>query len=128
MNHSPKQQKGLGLFGLIFVFAMIGFTALVVMRCWPVYLNQMKIEKAINNAAADPEVAAAQDSSPLSHKLEHFWDVDSIDSLDYHKVRLVREDRGMVIQYKYEARTPLFYNISLLFDFQGSVPVSGGGN
>lgn len=128
MKNSPKRQRGLGLFGLIFVFAAIGFTALLIMRCWPIYLNQMKISKAIHGVAASGDAAVAQDSTGLYVALLRFWDIDSIDTLDYRKVQLVRTDRGRFISYKYEARTPLFYNISLLMDFEDSVPVKGSDN
>ena len=116
------------MFGLLFVFAVIGFVTLIVMRCWPIYLNQMKIAKAIHNVSTDAGVASAQDSSALMRPLERFWDIDSIDYLDYKKVKLVRSDRGRAIQYKYEARAPLFYNVSLVMDFEDSVPVTGVDN
>ena len=128
MNGSLKRQRGLGLFGLIFVFAVIGFVALIVMRCWPIYLNQMKIAKAIHNVASDGDAASAQDSTGLYRPLEKYWDIDSNDTLDYKKVKLIRSDRGRAISYKYEARTPLFYNISLLMEFEDTVPVTGDGN
>ncbi len=128
MKNSLKHQRGLGMFGLLFVFAVIGFVTLIVMRCWPIYLNQMKIAKAIHNVSTDAGVASAQDSSALMRPLERFWDIDSIDYLDYKKVKLVRNDRGRAISYKYEARAPLFYNISLVMDFEDTVPVTGADN
>jgi hypothetical protein len=128
MKNSPKRQRGLGLFGLIFVFAVIGFAALVVMRCWPIYLNQMKIAKAVRSVSADSDLADAQDGSVLENKLARYWNIDNIDTLDPKKVKLVRTDRGRLISYKYEARTPLFYNISLVIDFEDTVPVTGTGN
>ena len=127
MKNSQKQQRGLGMFGLLFVFAVIGFVTLLVMRCWPIYLNQMKIAKAISNVSKEAGIASAQDSSALLRPLERFWDIDSIDYLDYKKVKLVRSDRGRAIQYKYEARAPLFYNISLIMEFADTVPVTGAG-
>ena len=128
MKNSAKRQRGLGLFGLLFVFAVIGFTALIIMRCWPIYLNQMKIAKAIKNVATSGDASGAQDATALYRPLERFWDIDSIDNLDYKKVKLIRSDRGRAISYKYEARTPLFYNISLLMEFEDTVPVTGDGN
>lgn len=128
MKHSHKQQRGLGMFGLLFVFAVIGFVTLLVMRCWPIYLNQMKIAKAINNVSKDAGVASAQDSSALMRPLERYWDLDNIDYLDYKKVKLVRSDRGRAIQYEYEARAPLFSNISLVMEFADKVPVTGVDN
>jgi hypothetical protein len=123
-----QRQRGLGMFGLLFIFAMIGFTVLVTMRCLPIYLNQMKIVKAIHNVAADQDVAAAQDSGILASKLQRYWDTDSIDFLEIKSVKLNRTDRGRTLSYKYEARTPLFYNISIVIAFQDNVPVAGGGN
>lgn len=128
MNHSIKKQRGLGIFGLLFVFGVIGFVTLIVMRCWPIYLNQMKIAKAINNVSTDLDVANAQDSSALRRPLERFWDIDDIEYLDYRKVKLVRSERGRTISYAYEARAPLFYNISIVMEFKDDVMVNGPTN
>ena len=127
MKNSQKHQRGLGMFGLLFVFAVIGFVTLIVMRCWPIYLNQMKIAKAISSVSKDGDVANGQDSEVLRRPLERFWDTDSIDYLEYKKVKLIRSDRGRAIQYSYEARAPLFYNISLVMEFADTVPVTGAG-
>lgn len=128
MKNLQKRQRGLGMLGLLFIFAVIGFTALVIMRVLPIYLNQMKIVKSVHNVAADPDVGSAQDSSMLRTKLGRYWDVDSIDYLDPKDVKLNRTDRGRTLSYQYEARAPLFYNISLVIDFQDEVPVVSTGN
>ena len=123
---SRQKQRGLGWFGLLFIFAMIGFVALVTMRCLPIYLNQMKVVKAVHQAASDRDLASAQGSAEVISKLQRFWDIDSIDYLQPKDVKLTRTQRGRTLSYHYEARTPLFYNIFIVIEFQDSVPMVGG--
>ena len=49
----PHRQRGLGMWGLMFVFLVIGFVALVTMKCLPIYLNQLKVETAVTAIADD---------------------------------------------------------------------------
>jgi hypothetical protein len=127
MMNLRQRQRGLGWFGLLFVFAMIGFVALVTMRCLPIYLNQMKIAKAIHSVAADHNLGSSPESTEIYNALQRYWDIDSIDYLKPRDVKVSRTDRGRMLSYKYEARAPLFYNISVVIAFQDSTAMAAGG-
>lgn len=124
--HSRHKQRGLGWFGLLFMFSLIALAATVAIRCTPIYLNQMKVAKAIHNVAANRELAGV-DNSQIVTALSKYWDIDLIDYLAFRDVKINRTDRGRTLSYKYEARAPLFYNISIVIEFQDSVPMVGGG-
>lgn len=123
---SRHQQRGLGMFGLLFVFALIALAATLGIRCTPLYLNQMKIAKAVHNVANNRDLSGA-DNRQIVGALSKYWDIDLIDYLEFRDVKINRTDRGRTLSYKYEARAPLFYNISIVIEFQDSVPMVGGG-
>jgi hypothetical protein len=127
MMNLRQRQRGIGWFGLLFVFGMVAFVALVTMRCLPIYLNQMKIAKAVHNVASDLSLASSQEGTEIYKSLQRYWDVDSIDTLKPHDIKITRTDRGRMMSYKYEARAPLFYNISILIEFQDSMSMVAGG-
>jgi hypothetical protein len=118
-----NRQRGLGWFGLLFVLGVIAFFAIVVVKCLPIYLNQMKIASSINKVAADPENGRAE-VVVLRKALQRFWDIESIDYLSPSEVKVRRTDGGRYLSYEYEAREHLFYNISLVIEFADEVPLS----
>lgn len=117
------RQKGLGWFGLLFVFAVIGFTAIVVAKCFPIYMNQMKVASALSKVASNPEIGNAEGGEAVRKALQKFWDVDDITRLDYKDVKIKRSDRGRFMVYDYEAKERLFYNIYIVIHFKGEVPL-----
>lgn len=123
---SRQKQRGLGWFGLLFIFGFIALSATIAIRCTPIYLNQMKVAKAIHNVASNRDLTGA-DNGQIVSSLSKYWDIDLIDYLGYRDVKISRTERGRMLSYKYEARAPLFYNISLVIEFHDSVPMVGGG-
>lgn len=117
------RQKGLGWFGLLFVFAVLGFTAIVVAKCFPIYMNQMKIATALNKVGGNAEIGNSEGGEAVRKSLQKFWDVDDITRLDYKDVKIKRTDRGRFMVYDYEAKERLFYNIYIVIHFKGEVPL-----
>lgn len=121
----PQRQRGLGWLGLLFVFGIIALAATVTIRTLPLYLNQMKVNKAVKTVASDP--GAAADGAALRSRLQRFWDIEDISGITPRDVQIRRNDRGRFLVYDYEVRTPLFYNISLVIRFRDEVPIANGG-
>lgn len=116
-----RQQRGLGWFGLICVFAGVGFLMLIAFQCVPVYLNQMKIARAVNAVAQDAPASVTEVRSAL----QRYWDIEDIDDLSPRDVKVVRTANGRRLSYDYEARRHLFANVSLVLEFGGDVPMAG---
>lgn len=115
------RQRGLGWFGLLALFGAIGFTALITFEVLPVYLNQMKIARAVNAVATDSPSSVTEVRSAL----QRYWDIEDIEELTPRDVKVVRANTGRRLVYAYEARRHLFSNISLVLEFEGDEPMSG---
>jgi Domain of unknown function (DUF4845) len=85
----------------------------------------MKVAKAVHNVANNSELLANDNASEVYSALLRYWDIERIDYLQYKDVKINRSERNL--SYKYEARTPLFYNISIVIEFQDKVPFMGKG-
>ncbi|PXV71060.1 DUF4845 domain-containing protein [Sinimarinibacterium flocculans] len=121
--HMRSRQRGLGWFGLLFVLGVIAFTAIVVVKCLPIYLNQMKIASSINKVASDPSNGRAE-LHELRRDLQRFWDIEDINYLQPRDIKVKRTANGRFLSYEYEARERLFYNISIVIDFQDDVQLA----
>lgn len=117
---NPAHQAGLGLVGAVFVFGLIAFVAVVTIKTLPLYLNQMKLARAVQGVALDPELAGA-DAGALRERLQRRWDIEDIQTVTPNDVKVRRSEAGRSLVYDYEARTHLFYNAYLVLHFTGDV-------
>lgn len=119
-------QRGLGIFGLIFLLGLIGFVALVVIKCMPLYLNQMTIARDLNEVAKQVASSGSEiDVTDVRRDIERRWDIDYINQLEPKDIKVGNTDKGMAISYDYEARAHLFYNVFIVIHFAESIPLRG---
>lgn len=121
-----KAQRGLGLWGWIFVLGVIGFVALVTLQLVPIYLAELSIQKVVKQTANDPANASVPIVT-LRKNMKTRWDVEGITTLDVSDVTLEKYGAGRALAYDYEARAELFGNISLVVHFEQKFPMPGGG-
>lgn len=121
-----SRQRGLGWFGMLFMLGVIAFVAIVVVKCLPIYLNQMKIASSVNKVAADPGNGRAE-VGELRKDLQRYWDIEDINYLEPRDVKVKRTQNGRFLSYEYEAREHLFYNVSIVMEFADDVPLANVG-
>ena len=117
-----SRQQGIGWFGLLFVFAVLGFFTVVGMKVLPLYLNQMKIASSVSKVAGDASQADSE-VGELRKSLQRYWDIESIDTLTPKDIKVKRTEQGRFLSYDYEAREHLFYNVYVVIHFQADVPL-----
>lgn len=118
MQASIKRQRGMGWFGLLLVFAAIGFIAIVVIKVGPLYLNHITVARVVSNVADDPEMGNAN-VQQIRSALQRRWDIDYIDQVEAKDIKVKRSARGRMLAYDYEARVSLFYNVYVVVHFKG---------
>jgi len=123
-----SNQSGIGLFGFIALMGLIGFFALVTMKVLPLYLNEMKIAKAVHGVAIDPD-NADRDNGYIWERLQRRWDVEDAHTLEPRQVQIVKEKDGRrAVKYDYDAKVNLFYNIYVVVNFKGNEPMRSVNN
>lgn len=123
----PSRQRGLGLWGWIFVLGVLGFAVMVTLQLIPIYLSEMAIAKVVKTTANDSGNSSASPTE-LRKAMQTRWDVEGINTLKTSDVKIVKSGAGRALSYDYEARAPLFYNISIVVHFQNTFPMKGGGS
>ena len=118
MQSSSRRQRGMGWFGLMLVFAAIGFLAIVVIKVGPLYLNHMTVARVVSNVADDPEMGNAN-AQQIRSALQRRWDIGYLDQIAARDIKVKRSARGRLLAYDYEARVNLFYNIYVVVHFKG---------
>jgi hypothetical protein len=124
--HLRNRQRGLGLWGWIFVLGTLGFFTMVGLQLTPIYLSEMAIARVVRQTAQD----SGNSSLPvqeLRKAMKLRWDVEGITTLRVDEVKLVKWGQGRALQYDYKAEAPLFYNLYIGAHFQNTYPMQGGG-
>ena len=117
MQSRHRQQ---GFLKLFFVFGSIGFVAVVGLKLFPLYANELKVAKVVKSAASEGSI----DPVALRNGLQRRWDIDDITIITPKDIHIERgKNGGGALTYSYEARTHLFYNVDLVLTFEGRAPV-----
>lgn len=125
MFKSLKRQRGLGWFGLLFVFGTIAFFAIIAIKVGPLYMNHATVIKVVKGVADNPDYANASPHE-IRTTLERRWDIDYITQLDDKNVKIKRSAKGRMLSYDYEARVNLFYNVFVVVHFKDDFPMKPG--
>lgn len=120
----PNAQRGLGLWGAIFVFGTLAFVALCVIKIGPLYLNETSVRRAVADVASKDGVSGDQvDVAAIRADLQKRWDVDYIGQVEPKDIKVIRTSSGLFLAYDYEARVSLFGNISVVAHFAHQSPL-----
>lgn len=112
-----KKQAGVALSGLLFWSIILVLVAVLGMKVAPTFIEYQKILKD-----AKATVNQVGPESTVADVRRTFDKFAEIDMLDFKSSDLdVSKDGGkIVIEFAYEKRIPLFWNVSLLIDYKGS--------
>ena len=120
-----RRQRGMTIWGLIYVLFTAGLLLLVGIKAVPVYLNAYDVRETINWAAEQPDlmtVPAAQIQSAIQRRFDAGY-VDNVKGRDVAVSRVAGGGRELSVAY--EVRRPLMFDVSMVFAFEETAPLTG---
>ena len=126
-----NRQQGVTAIGWLFLLTPFAIVVYAGIRLAPVYLNYMKVVRAIDNAASTVKGGAggaggAGDATAIRTAIDRHFEVDMVDFPTIKDIQVRREGGAWVIEAKYEDEAPLFGNVSLHVMFDKTVRSGGG--
>jgi Domain of unknown function (DUF4845) len=113
-----SRQSGITFIGWLFLLVPIAMVVYAGIRLAPMYLNYMKVAKALEQTA-DENVGEKQLSAESVRKsLERRFDVDAITFPEVKSITVSRDGGQLALVADYEDLAPLFGEISLLVHFE----------
>jgi hypothetical protein len=110
-------QRGFTTSGLIFWGFILFFAVVLGMKIAPSAIEYFKINKDIKAvAAASPSDATVSD---IRKSFDKYAEVDHLD-FKGNQLDISKDGGRIVIEFQYEKRIHLFYNVSLVIDYKGS--------
>jgi hypothetical protein len=120
------RQRGVTAIGWIILmipFAIVGYAGI---RLAPVYLNYMKVVRALDEVAGDPD-GSGMDAQTIRMKIDRHFEIDMVDYPTSKDIKITRDGTTWSVEAAYEDDAPLFSNISLHVVFDKQVHTKGGG-
>jgi hypothetical protein len=112
-----KNQRGIALSGLIFWGIVLAAVAMLTIKVLPEVLDFYKIKKSVKSTAINSSGKTVPEIRTIYSK---YAEVENIQTITPADLDVSKESGEVVISFAYEKRIPLFYNVSLLINFEGS--------
>ena len=121
------RQRGVTFFGWLFLlipWVVVGYAG---MRLAPVYLNYMKVVRALNLVESD---AAGTDSpAAIRTTIDKHFEIDMVDYPTAKDIKVTKSPtgKGFDVEASYDDEAPLFANISMHVTFDKVVHAGSKG-
>ena len=114
-----NRQKGITIVGMICVSIGLVFVSILAMKLVPAYIEHYTITKVVRQIANNPEFASAS-AADVRAAFSRQATIDSVKVISASDLEITREAGQLVIETKYQVKTPVASNISLLIDFKAT--------
>jgi len=121
-----SKQRGAGMLGLAYTFGTLGLFIMIGLKVYPIYLNEMKLTRAIKSVAADIDPNAEAGSRATKDALQKWWNVEDIEIVAPADIKIKPVPGGKVMYYDYWNQVELFKGIFLSFHFAKEFPAGSG--
>jgi Domain of unknown function (DUF4845) len=112
-----SRQAGITFIGWIFLLAPLAVVAYAAIRLAPVYLNYIKVAKALTQTADENKGDAVLNPKAVQSALGRRFDIEGINFPQVGDVVVEREGNIWVLSVNYDDVVPMFGGISLLVHF-----------
>jgi hypothetical protein len=115
----PFQQRGLTMFGFLFVAIVLVFVAMLAMKLVPAYIEFFSVKKVLATMGQESELRS-KSNAELREDFSRRAGVAYVTAVKPEDLSITRESGVPVIAVDYTFRTKLVGNVSLVVDFSAS--------
>jgi hypothetical protein len=123
-----NRQRGVTAIGWLFLLTPIALLGYVGIRVAPLYLNYMKVTRALDQVANDYKDGGG-DPTTIRTVVDRHFEIDMVDFPTTKDLKITRDGSGWLVEMAYDDEVPLFANMSLHVTFDKVVHTGsrGGG-
>jgi hypothetical protein len=110
-----KSQKGFASLGTMYLVLSIGFFVFLAFKVVPPYVDNMYIQEALKELAA--EDTKNMSTGDIKERLKKFFKINNIRGDVTKAVKVKRAGGAIQVTIDYDKRVPMFGNIELLIPF-----------
>ena len=120
-----NRQRGVTAIGWLFLLTPIAVLGYVGIRLAPLYLNYMKVTRALDQVASDYK-GGGGDPTTIRSVVDKHFEIDMVEFPTTKDMKITRDGAGWTVEMAYDDEAPLFSNISLHVTFDKTVHTGGG--
>jgi Flp pilus assembly protein TadG len=120
-----NRQRGVTAIGWLVLLTPLAVVVYAGIRLAPVYLNYMKVAKAMDGAVSELKSGASPDS--IRSTIDKHFEIDMVEYPTIKDMKITKDGGAWVVESQYDDDAPLFANLSLHVTFDKKVKVGGGG-
>lgn len=117
-----KKQRGVTFGGFIMIACLLVFVAISSMKLIPAYMENGKIQKALDAIARDP----AMQNAPVAEIRDAFYKrantMDDVTAVNQGDLEISKENGRLTLSASYKVILPLAGNVKLLIEFNPTAP------
>jgi hypothetical protein len=119
-----NRQRGVTFIGWLVLLTPLAIVGYAGVRLAPVYLNYMKVVRALSLVASD---AAGHDPTSIRSTIDKHFEIDMVDYPTSKDIKVTKgANGGYDVEASYDDEAPLFANVSLHVVFDKTVHAGGG--
>ncbi len=118
-SRSPKSQRGVGFFMLVFIFAVSAVVVLLGLKLFPVYSQYFNVRSVISAMANSEEVKSGT-VAEIRNSFGRRASIAYIEVITGDDLEITKEGGETVVVAAWQQRVPLFTGYTLLIDLSAS--------
>ena len=126
VSASMRKQRGVTAIGWLVLLIPFAIVIYAGIRLTPIYLNYMKVARALNDAADEFHTGGATADGIRASITKHF-EIDEVDYPTIKDITITHDGRGWQVEAAYYDQAPLFAQITLQVAFDKTVTLNGDG-
>jgi hypothetical protein len=124
-GQTRNRQLGVTFIGWLFLLTPVAVVVYGGIRMAPLYLNYMKVVKALDQAGGELKGEASPQT--IRAAIDRHFEIDMVDYPTTKDMKITRDGGAWVVESKYDDDAPLFANVSLHVVFDKIVRIGSGG-
>jgi hypothetical protein len=123
---SKHKQRGATFLGMLTIGSILGLALYAGIRLVPLYLDNMAVNRALNDVAKSLQ-GSSPTPSAIRSALNARWTTDYISSVTVEDIEITPVKNGMEMRAAYDGRAPFVANIYFVVEFDKAVVIQTGG-
>lgn len=113
-----KKQQGISTLNLLLVMVIAGFFLLLAFKLIPAYAENRYIQSALQSLRDRDKPVSQMTAAEIRKHITNFYTINGVRIPEANNIAIESERNRTIITINYQLTIPLFYNISVLLDFQ----------
>jgi len=119
-----NRQLGVTAIGWLVLLTPVAIVVYAGIRLAPVYLNYMKVAKAMEGTVSEMKAGGATPQT-IRATLDKHFEIDMVDYPTTKDMKITKDGGSWIVESQYDDEAPLFANLSLHVTFDKKVKIGG---